>query len=417
MQRRIVVVLLASLAALATAAAAAGRHSAGTIDIGWVGDKSGPTATNQVPGLHGLETYIKWVNDHGGVGGKTINLIEKDDQYNPTLELSAVKSLISDNHVPLISGLGQSTGFDSVLPLFNQNKVIGFPLQAVTKSASYPFQPYVFAGTCNTANQADVMMGYALARLHVKSLKGITIGVGAIQVASGQEMIDEVTKLATKLGAAGVVVDNLAPALLSADVAVQDMQTKGVKIVFLHHSIAGSLAFMRSEDKFNFDVPTIVTSSTTQDAFFTSAPYAVSKTAAGFGCFDPPYLAKGGLSKNIVSVSQKYGVSDSDLRQANYTDGYVNGELIVQGLKNANGDYSAAGIKKGLEKIRNLDTGVTPPLSFTPRCHLAWPNGRLYTYSYKNKGLIPIGSWQQWAKYDTKTYAPPGTCGVPRGAK
>ena len=41
----------------------------GTINIGWSGDKSGPTVASQAPALDGLQSYIRMINDAGGVKG------------------------------------------------------------------------------------------------------------------------------------------------------------------------------------------------------------------------------------------------------------------------------------------------------------------------------------------------------------
>jgi len=400
---------------LLVVAAAQSRPAVGTIDVGWVGDKSGPTASSQLPGLHGLEAYLKYANSKGGVGGKTINLIEKDDQYSPTNELALVKSLIFDNQVPAILGLGQSTGFASVLPLLSQSKVIGIPYQTVLKAASYPFQPYIFCAACS-GDQAWVAAAYGLKRLHKKSYAGVTVGIPVIGVASGQEWTDAVTAAVKKMGATDIVNETLPPVLLSADVQVQDMQSKGVDLVFLHEGVAAAVLYLRGAAKFNFDVPTIMSSGATQETTFTTSPYQVSKDILGTNCVDPPYAASTPQGKLIATVAAQQGVSADDLRQQNLSEGWVSGMILVQGLKNAHGDYSSAGPKKGLEAIRNLDTGVSPPISYAPKCHLGWSTTRPYTYSYKLKGLQPVGTWQQWQPFDPHPYAAPGTCGVARGS-
>jgi len=401
---------------LLAAGVAQSRPSAGTINIGWVGDKSGPTASSQLPALHGLESYIQYINGKGGVNGNTINLVEKDDQYSPTNELSAVKSLISDSHVPVITGLGQSTGFASVLPILSQNKVIGLPYQTVLKAASYPFQPYIFAGTCSYGDQAYIAAAYGLKRLHKKSYAGVTIGIPVIGVASGQEWTEAVTAAVKKLGATNIVNETLPPTLVSADVQIQDMQSKGVNLVFLHEGIGAAIIYAGAAAKYGFDVPTLMSSGATSEATFTVSPYSVSKDFLGTQCADPPYVANTPQGKLISTVAKQQGANADDLRQTGYSQGWVAGMILVQALKNAKGDYSSQGIKKGLEAIRKLETGVTPPISYALKCHLGWSTTRPYTYNYKTKGLAPVGTWAQWTPFDPHPYAAPGTCGVARGA-
>ncbi len=397
--------------------AASARPSAGTIDIGWVGDKSGPTAASQLLTIHGLESYIKYTNSKGGVGGKQINLIEKDDRYNVASTISYVKSLIEDDDVQVITGISNSNAFSSLLPIFNANKVIGMPTQSAPKAATDPFQPWMFPATCSYGDQAWVGTGYGLKRLKLKSLKGVKVGIAAIQVTSGAEWTDAVTAAVKKYGATDIVVEPLAPALVSADVQVQDMKSKGVQVVFMIHAIGGGIAWFRSAAKFGLDVPTVTINGLSNDVIFTSSPYEVVKNTVGVNCFDPLYLAKTPAGKLATTVGKAQGQSAEDMAQANYTTGWVQGQILVQGLKNAKGDYSAAGIKKGLEKIKNLDTGLSPLISYAPKCHIPFKTLRPYTYSFPKKRLQQVGTWAQWQSFDPLTYAAPGTCGVKRGTK
>ena len=123
MHRRVVLSLLGTIfVAMLAVAGAQSRSTAGTINIGWSGDKSGPTVASQGPALDGLRTYIKMVNDAGGIKGQKINLIEQDDAYNVAKEVGIVKGFINDDHVALVTGIGNSSGFSSVLPLLNASK-------------------------------------------------------------------------------------------------------------------------------------------------------------------------------------------------------------------------------------------------------------------------------------------------------
>ena len=405
---------LVAVIGLIAAAAAFAQSSAGTIDIGWLGDKTGPTASSQLPSLHGLQTAIKYQNSLGGVGGKQINLIEKDDAYNPTTELSLLKSLINDNHVPVVMGLGQSTGYASAVPLLDQSNTIGQSMQSALKLTSSPFNPWLFAGTCSYADQVDIGIGYEMKHLKLTSLKGVAVGVLAIQVASGQEVIDETTRLVTKLGGT-VVAENLPPATINADVQVQDLQAKGVKFVIIHHSLSGGIVTLRAMDKFNLNIPIVGMSGITEAPVFTTAPYSQVKNMVGMNCFDPSYLAKTAAAKKIATLGTQYGIaSANDLTEANFTGGWTNGMLLIQALKNAKGNYTSAGIKKGYEAIKNFDPagGMTPLLSYGSKCHIAWPNPRPYTFNFQKQQFQPVGTWAQWNSADTKPYAPVGTCGV-----
>jgi ABC-type branched-subunit amino acid transport system substrate-binding protein len=399
-------------AAVMAATAAQSRTQASSINIGWDGDQSGPTVSAQSPIMHAIEAYFKMVNAAGGVNGHQLNLIEKDDGYSPANELVVVKSLINDDHVPVIMGLGQSSGFGSILPVLTQSKTVGFMTQATLKDASYPFQPYIFEGNCNYSDQGDVALAYEMKHLNLKSLKGVKVGIVAINVASGTEWDQDLTARIQKLG--GTVVHETLPSTATdASVQVQDLISNKVNFVMIHHAISGGIVFLKSADQYGLTVPIVTSFGPAQPALYTSTPYNASKNTVVINCADPPNIAKTAQGKLALTMAQKYGYSQAEYTQSNWSLGWTAAQTMVQALKNANGDYSSAGIKKGLEKIRNMQTGLTPDITYSTTCHMGIRSARPYTYSYKTNLLVPIGSFAQWQPFITNGYAGPGTCGVP----
>jgi ABC-type branched-subunit amino acid transport system substrate-binding protein len=399
-------------AAVMAATAAQSRTQASSINIGWDGDQSGPTVSAQSPIMHAIEAYFKMVNAAGGVNGHQLNLIEKDDGYSPANELVVVKSLINDDHVPVIMGLGQSSGFGSVLPVLTQSKTVGFMTQATLKDASYPFQPYIFEGNCYYSDQGDVALAYEMKHLNLKSLKGVKVGIVAINVASGTEWDQDLTARIQKLG--GTVVHETLPSTATdASVQVQDLISNKVNFVMIHHAISGGIVFLKSADQYGLTVPIVTSFGPAQPALYTSTPYNASKNTVVINCADPPNIAKTAQGKLALAMAQKYGYSQAEYTQSNWSLGWTAAQTMVQALKNANGDYSSAGIKKGLEKIRNMQTGLTPDITYSTTCHMGIRSARPYTYSYKTNLLVPIGSFAQWQPFITNGYAGPGTCGVP----
>ena len=419
MHKRLVLSLVGTIfvAMLAVAGAQSRSTATGTVNIGWSGDKSGPTVASQAPALDGLRSYIRMINDAGGVKGNKINLIEKDDAYNVARELGIVKSFIADDNVALVTGIGNSSGFASVLPVLNAAKTPALVNQGTLKSNTFPFQPYMFQGNCNYGDQAEVALGYTQVRAKLESLKGVKVGIAGIEVASGQEWIQTLKDKVTAAG--GIPVTQTLPsAIVSADVQVQTFQDEKVQMILMHHSIAGGIAMLRSIAKFGLNVPISGSYGVTQDLAFTSAPYDAAKNFVGTNCYTPPLIAKSPQAKLAVATGKKYGVSATSLAQTNYALGWVNGMIIVQALKNITGAVTPASMKAGLEKIKNLNTGdLSPAVNLSAKCHMGIQAVRPYTYNWAKKTQVPVGTFDQWKKYITNSQAAPGTCGKPRNAK
>jgi len=82
--------------ALSQPAAAAGKSP---INIGDIGSLTGPEASSIDQTTEVLEAWAKAVNAKGGLQGHPINLIVKDDGYNPTTSLAQVESMVTADHI------------------------------------------------------------------------------------------------------------------------------------------------------------------------------------------------------------------------------------------------------------------------------------------------------------------------------
>jgi branched-chain amino acid transport system substrate-binding protein len=119
--------LVAFLALLAPSiAAAAGAGVPGVtssqITIGSSGPLTGPSA----PGagvLRGAEAYFKYVNDRGGVYGRTIKLVYLDDAADPTRTQQNVRRLVSRDKVFALFSIVGTEGNLAVRDLLNADAV------------------------------------------------------------------------------------------------------------------------------------------------------------------------------------------------------------------------------------------------------------------------------------------------------
>jgi len=127
--------VMAALAAAAALIAGCGSSSSG----GGSADTPGVTATSITFGTHqpltgpaapgyseiapASQAYFDYVNAHGGVFGRKIRLIIKDDGYNPTNTVNVVHQLVLQNNVfGIFEGLGTPT-HTKVVGFLNSSKV------------------------------------------------------------------------------------------------------------------------------------------------------------------------------------------------------------------------------------------------------------------------------------------------------
>jgi ABC-type branched-subunit amino acid transport system substrate-binding protein len=125
--------MLAVIASAGLAVAGCGSSSSGSASVPGVTATSitfgthqpltGPTAPGYDEIATASQAFFDYVNAHGGVFGRKIHLIIKDDAYNPTNTVNVVRQLVLQSHVfGIFEGLGTPT-HTKVVGFLNASKV------------------------------------------------------------------------------------------------------------------------------------------------------------------------------------------------------------------------------------------------------------------------------------------------------
>ena len=91
-----------------------------TITIGGHWPLTGVAAPgySEIPG--GAQAYFDYVNENGGIGGRNIELVIKDDAYNPTNTTQVTNELVQQDEVfGIVGGLGTPT-HSAVIDFLNE---------------------------------------------------------------------------------------------------------------------------------------------------------------------------------------------------------------------------------------------------------------------------------------------------------
>lgn len=92
----------------------------------------------------GMQAYISAVNAQGGVNGRAIKLVTRDDGYEPEKAAAAVKALIHEDRVFALAGsVGTPTGL-AALPILSEEQVPLIGLFTGAQALREPFNRNVF---------------------------------------------------------------------------------------------------------------------------------------------------------------------------------------------------------------------------------------------------------------------------------
>src|SRR5579885_3310138 len=103
---------------------ASASFAADPIKIGQVAALSGPSAQSGEAMTRGLKLAIDEINAKGGLlGGRKLELVQRDDESTPPKGLTAARELISREKVAIIFGGIDSPVALAMVPILNKEKV------------------------------------------------------------------------------------------------------------------------------------------------------------------------------------------------------------------------------------------------------------------------------------------------------
>lgn len=116
--------------------------------IGMSAAFSGPSRELGYELYNGMKAYFDYVNKHGGVNGRNIELIAYDDGYNPLPAINNTLKLIDQDNVFLLIGYVGTPTVTRALPLLkiydDKEIFLFFPFTGAEPQRRAPYKDYVF---------------------------------------------------------------------------------------------------------------------------------------------------------------------------------------------------------------------------------------------------------------------------------
>ncbi|WP_109211014.1 MULTISPECIES: ABC transporter substrate-binding protein [Microbacterium] len=184
--------VLVALAGCSTPAAPGGTDEAvpgvsdDTVTIGTHTPLTGPAAAGYSSISAAATAYFEYLNDNGGVHGRSIEYLVKDDGYNPATTQTVVRELVQEDEVfAIVNGLGTPT-HTAVLDYLNQNEVPDLFVASGSTSWNQPSTyPFTFG-----FNADYVVEGAALAQYAADEHPGKVVCLLGQDDDFGDEMIE-----------------------------------------------------------------------------------------------------------------------------------------------------------------------------------------------------------------------------------
>jgi branched-chain amino acid transport system substrate-binding protein len=176
-----------------------------TITIGAFGPMTGPSYLYGKLFYNGVESVFDEINATGGVNGRKVQILREDDRCDPATAIGAVKKLISQDQVFMLSGGGCSNAALAARDEIEKSGVPWLVASAVHDGITRPIAPNIFSPALTSSIESAAQVEYAQ-RHGVKRLAVI-----AMHDAWGRARYEPLMAILKEKGVGVVADEELAP--------------------------------------------------------------------------------------------------------------------------------------------------------------------------------------------------------------
>ena len=315
----------------------------------------------------GKDLYFRWMAEKGqDLFGRNISVVLKNDQYNPSTAVAVCKEMVEKDQVFMLSG---AAGTDQIQACARYAESVGVPYLSagVTESLVSGFRTY-FTTSMTYPDQAPLLVQYMSNKLGAKGEKN---GMLFFDTASFKDAHDTFKAEAAK---AGLKIDYDRQVSKNAGTSearqvVQEMQLAQIDNVFVLTSPVWWLNVLKQADTQAFRPQWVgVGISMTFDTVVNVA--CQGGTSIDGAKFFSPFPAwfdsdryDPDFRKASAALTRK-GQGDDFMWLS-----WIAGKNFWEMLKAAGKDLTRENFILAVEKIRNLNVGVGPPLSYSSSDH------------------------------------------------
>jgi branched-chain amino acid transport system substrate-binding protein len=391
MKRRAFLASLAltlSVGMSATGARAEPGVSSSEITLGMWSPLTGPTALLGVSERDAIDIAIDEVNAAGGVNGRKLKLVVYDDAGSPQEAMTSVRRLIDQDGVFALLAGSTSGSTLPVVPLVNRAKVPFISSISTNRKLMEPFSRYAFRVYANEVAHADAIVAYALAQ---GSKKPAIIYTSNDYGIGGQE---EVVSLLKKANVSLVADERYNQTDQDFSAQLLRIKQSGADSLFLWSFAAEAGIIVRQARELGLDIP-IYGGAGIATPLFTKAVGALGKGVVA--AYAVPQIPESSTKPEIVqyrdALKKKYPGGLPPGRPNEYDlAGYAAVKIFAAALAKAGKEPTREGVIRELETLKDFDTGVTFPVTFTSTSHEGTNRASLLKVSDKGEWELLEGA-------------------------
>lgn len=311
---------------------------------------SGPAAQLGIQMNAGAKAYFDHVNAIGGVFGRKIELIKRDDQYEAELAAANTKTLIEKDEVFALFGYVGTPTSNAALPIFTQAKVPFFAPFSGAQSLREPFNKLIFHVRASYFDETEHLVGQ-LVNTGIKQ-----IAVFYQNDAYGKNGLTGVERALKKVNATVAETATVERNSLDVAKAAERLLAKRPDAIVQISAYASCAALIREMRKRGYTGQfynlSFVGSQALADALGNDGPGVMISQVVPF----PWSLSQAPIVAEYTKIMAKAGVTDLNFSSL---EGFIAAKVFVEGLRRAGQNLTREKLIAALETInlKSYDAG------------------------------------------------------------
>lgn len=344
---------------------------------------SGPAAFWGLGVGGGMDAYLRWINSQGGINGRRLRLVLRDDGYSPTRAVTNVRELVEREGVfAIVSLIGSANAF-AVRDYIVENKVLWItPTADANMWAGFRNKQYLFVGYPGYVDEGRILTLYGAQKMGAKS-----VGVFYQNDLYGQKGL-----LGVKRGVAEAKI-KLAIAVsyetTDADVSGQALKLResGADTVILYATPRHGALIVREMAKIGY-TPKLLASFTLADPIMFQLAGEAWNGIVLTAFFPVP-----GTDPKVDAMLQTLLQINPQLAQSpfNALAGVAFLEPLVEALRRVGPNVTKDGVVRALESLKNWNGDVIRGVTFGPNQHQGI--NRIYIIKSENRQYKKLTDW------------------------
>jgi branched-chain amino acid transport system substrate-binding protein len=360
--------------------------TANEVVIGTANGPSGPNAWYAVQNNIGISSYLDSVNASGGVFGRKVRVIFKDDHYEPETAVKCLQELLAEKTFALIGCVGTPV-LAKYIPMCASNKVPLINIYSGPEFIENPVKHYVFS--CRPPYQEEMHQTVD----HLWKDLGIRkIAVIYQNDAYGVDCLRGIEHELKKYGASPVATGSYTRNVNKPEDAIKTVKGANPQAVILAAVTGCCAEVLKLSNQMGWHPIFAINSGSALDKLCPLGK-EVENVPVSEVMITPSNKKLPGVASYLAALQKYYPNETPNLVSLK---GYVNALIFVEAMKRAGKDLTREKLIQALESMHNMDIGLGKDLlvSYSPKDHLGLHH--VFFFTIKNGEIAPL-AWKNIA--------------------